>query len=218
MSICGESGAGAATESMAAHGYPFVVKPVDTAASFGVRLVNGPGEARDTWESLTRLRGSTDHQFAHYFPIGDFIMEEYLEGPEYSIESLSFDGRHVILAITEKLTGAGFIEYGHALPANLAPADETALRDCVTTFLDALEFRHGPAHTEAKLTARGPRIVESHGRPGGDRIPDLVRAVYGLDIETYTLGRAAGVMSLLEVVPGPGGGRPRDSLRLPWAG
>jgi biotin carboxylase len=187
------------------HGYPFIVKPTDASASFGVHLVTEPEAVEGTWQSLTRLRNSRKHQFAHYFPISDFIMEEYLEGPEYSVESLSFNGSHVLLAITEKLIDDNFVEYGHAMPARLAPADEVALFQCVTAFLEAILLRHGPAHTEVKLTDHGPRIIESHSRPGGDRIRDLVEAVYGVDIERYAIGWAAGTMSPLDASPAPRG-------------
>jgi biotin carboxylase len=185
------------------HGHPFVVKPVDAAASFGVRLVRGPDEIEDAWRDIVRLRGSTAHKFANYFPMGRFLMEEYLDGPEYSVESLSFDGRHVPLAVTEKATHGNFVESGHALPARLAEPDEAAVLACVTDFLDVVDLRHGPAHTEVKLTARGPRVIESHGRPAGDRIMELVEAAYGVDIEAYTVGWAAGVLPALEAPPEP---------------
>ncbi|WP_326699990.1 ATP-grasp domain-containing protein [Streptomyces sp. NBC_01754] len=187
----------------ARHGYPFVVKPVDAAASFGVRLVRGPDETDDAWRDVVRLRGSRDHKFANYFPVGRFLMEEYLDGPEFSVESLSFDGRHVPLAVTEKATHGNFVESGHALPARLAEPETAALLACVTDFLNAVDLRHGPAHTEVKLTARGPRVIESHGRPGGDRIMELVEAAYGVDIEAYTVGWAAGVLPALDAPPQP---------------
>lgn len=185
------------------HGHPFVLKPVDAAASFGVRLVRGPEESADAWRDVERLRASTDHRFANYFPMTRFLMEEYLDGPEYSVESLSFDGRHVCLAVTEKATVGAFVETGHALPARLSDADETAVLACVTAFLDAVGLGHGPAHTEVKLTSRGPRVIESHARPGGDRIMELVDAAYGVDIEGYTVGWAAGVLPALPARPEP---------------
>lgn len=183
------------------HGYPFIVKPVDAAASFGVRLVEGPEAVADAWACVEALRGSTAHRFANYFPVGRFLMEEYLDGPEYSVESLSFDGRHIPLAVTEKTTHANFVESGHAMPARLAPAEEAAVLRCARELLDAVGLRHGPAHTEVKLTGRGPRVIESHGRPGGDRIMDLVEAAYGVDIEAYTVGWAAGALPALDSAP-----------------
>ncbi|MFI1801971.1 carboxylase, partial [Streptomyces sp. NPDC020379] len=48
------------------------------------------------------------------------------------------------------------------------------------------------AHTEIILTAAGPRVVESHNRPGGDGIVDLVRHVHGADIRDLLAARTAG--------------------------
>ena len=128
-------------------------------------------------------------------------MEEYLDGPEYSVESISFDGDHIVVAITEKACGPNFVEVGHAMPARLAAADEAGISRCVTELLDAVEFRHGPAHTEIKLTGDGPRVIESHGRTGGDRIRDLVEAAYGLDMERQAIGWAGGVLTALTEPP-----------------
>ncbi|MGW0538198.1 ATP-grasp domain-containing protein [Streptomyces sp. NPDC003032] len=197
------------------HGHPFIVKPVDAAGSFGVRLVGGPDEIDEAWDEIVRLRGSTDHKFANYFPVTRFLMEEYLDGPEYSVESLSFDGRHIPLAVTEKVTHGNFIESGHALPARLPAAESDTVLACVSAFLDAVDLRHGPAHTEVKLTARGPRVIESHGRPGGDRIMELVDAAYGVDIESYTVGWAAGVLPALAEAPEPSAAAATCFLTVP---
>jgi biotin carboxylase len=183
------------------YGYPFVVKPVDASASFGVRLVRSSAQTGAVWQDIVRLRGSVGHRFANYFPVRRFLMEEYLDGPEFSVESLSFDGRHVPLAITEKAVHGNFVELGHALPARLPEPSAAAVLACVSDFLDAVGLREGPAHTEVMLTARGPRVVESHGRPGGDRIMELVEAAYGVDIEAYAVGWAAGVLPALDGSP-----------------
>ncbi len=94
-----------------ANGFPFIVKPVDAAASLGMTLVHGEPDVERAWARIGALRGNTGHKFANYFPIDRFLMEEYVEGPEYSVESFSFGDQHVIVAITEKQTtpirGAG---------------------------------------------------------------------------------------------------------------
>jgi prephenate dehydrogenase/biotin carboxylase len=183
------------------YGFPFIVKPADAAASLGVMLVEDEAGVDDVWEGISALRGSTGHRFAEYFPIDRFLMEEYLDGPEFSVESFSFAGRHVVVGVTEKQVHAGFIEIGHAVPARLDGAAEKEIVCCVEAFLEAVGLRHGPAHTEVKLTSRGARVVESHNRTGGDRIPELVRASYGIDLDAYTVAWAAGIWPALEGRP-----------------
>lgn len=184
----------------AAHGYPFIVKPVDGIASLGLQLVTGEEELDRAWETMCALRG-VEHQFASAFPIERFIMEEYVDGPEFSVEAFTFADRHVIVAITEKLTSDNFVELGHVVPARLDPGPAAAIEDCVHAFLDAIGLPEGPSHTEVRLSARGPRVIESHNRPGGDRIRDLVEAAYGFDIERYTVAWAGGTLPPLQNRP-----------------
>lgn len=173
----------------AAHGYPFIVKPTAVTASFGVIEVTGEDRLDAVWARIDELRREGANQWARFFPVGDFLAEEFLDGPEYSVESFSFAGRHVVIAVTEKaVLGTGFVELGHALPARLDPAVEQAVVEATVTFLDAMGLADGPAHTEIKLTAQGPRVVESHNRVGGDRINEMVHAAYGIDLDTYTIG------------------------------
>jgi len=169
------------------HGYPVVLKPTDSAGSRGVFRIDGPDEVESAWAAGVRLRGRDDLPMAAFYPVGRLIAEEYLDGPEYSVETFSFDGRHVVVAITEKLTDRG-VEIGHAQPALLAAADEDALVRYTEGFLDAMGLRDGVGHHEIKLTRRGPRIVEGHDRVAGDRVMDLVEAVYGIDLERYAVG------------------------------
>ncbi|WP_078915041.1 MULTISPECIES: ATP-grasp domain-containing protein [unclassified Streptomyces] len=170
----------------AAHGYPFIVKPVDGIASLGIQLVRGPQEVGAAWDRIVELRAS-DHQFAQYFPLDRFVAEGYIEGPEFSVEAFTFEGRHVIVAVTEKLTDGNFVEAGHVIPARIDMDAERAVEAAVVEFLDAMGVVHGPTHTELRLSPDGPQVIESHNRPGGDRIRDLVEAAYGFDMEAYTV-------------------------------
>jgi biotin carboxylase len=167
-------------------GYPFVLKPVDGTASRGVIKIDSAAEVEQAWRAATALRDRDDLPFAAYYPVREFLAEEYLDGPEYSVEAFSFGGRHAIIAITSK-SWAGFIEMGHAQPAALRAEAENAIAAHVTAFLDAMGLRDGVSHTEVKLTCDGPRIVEGHSRVAGGRIMDLVAAVYGIDLECYAV-------------------------------
>lgn len=180
-------------------GYPFVVKPTNGAASLGVLRVDGPEQLDDAWQHIARMRGKDFKPYS----IDHFLMEEYADGPEYSVEGFTFDGRHVILAVTEKVCLENYMEVGHAMPARLDPATEEAVVGAVTSFLDAVGVEQGPTHTEVRISSRGPRVIESHTRAGGDRIPELMDAAYGIDQEEYALGWQFGLLPTLESRPQP---------------
>jgi biotin carboxylase len=177
---------------VARHG-PAVVKPRSGAGSLGVRLVLDPDEVPATWAWLVE------------FGLVPFLVERYLTGPEYSVEAFSFSGRHEVLAITEKVTGPGFVEVGHTVPAPLPPAAATAVTDLVVRVLDVLGLREGPSHTEVRLTPAGPYLVETHNRRGGDRIIDLVAQVYGVDIDELAFRWYAGGADPLRAPTARGG-------------
>ncbi|MGW0753272.1 ATP-grasp domain-containing protein [Streptomyces sp. NPDC002587] len=174
-------------------GQRVIVKPSGASGSRGVALIREPADLEE-WAARVRGAGLD----------GPFVVEEYLEGPEFSVETLTVDGVHHVVGVTAKHTDGppGFVETGHVHPAPLSPADESAIRAVATGLLDLAGYRFGPAHTEVILTADGPRIVESQARLGGDRIPLLVEVATGYDIEASVFRALAG-----EPVAVPAAGR-----------
>lgn len=157
-------------------GYPCVVKPRAGADGEGVRKLTGPADARAA---------------AHLYPeITDLLVEEFLEGPELTVEALSRAGRHRILGWTRRLPGPRLTTAGHQLPVPLEPRPAASVRALVRHVLDLARHHDGPSHTEVILTARGPRLVETHARPGVLE-PDLLRLATGIDVLALTV--AAGL-------------------------
>jgi biotin carboxylase len=171
------------------HGVPIILKPNDASGSLGIFRVDDVAQIDAVWPRIEALG------------LSSALMEEYLDGPEISVESVTFAGRHVVLAITDKLKMSNFVEIGHSIPAQLDGKTYQQVIELVTQFLDVVQLAEGPAHTEIKLTSRGPRIIESHNRPGGDRINELVRVAFGVDMKRIALGWPCGLVEPLEVAP-----------------
>ncbi len=162
---------------------PVVVKPTQLDGSRAVRLIEQPSDV-DAWiDELAACRYA-----------GPVLVEEYLRGPEFSVETLTVHGQHHLVGITAKRLGSAphFVEMGHVHPAPLRDEDRSAIAELVVAYLDATGYRFGPAHTEVILTAAGPRIVESQARIGGDRIPLLIELAGGFDIESAVFRALAG--------------------------
>ncbi|MFJ9829534.1 ATP-grasp domain-containing protein [Streptomyces sp. NPDC101160] len=162
---------------------PVVVKPARASGSRGVALIRDHADLEEWTERVTE--GAV---------AGPYLVEEYLQGPEYSVETLSVDGVHHVVGITAKsTTGAPyFVETSHIHPAPLGDEERAAIHVVVTGLLDLAGYRFGPAHTEVILTGRGPRIVESQTRLGGDRIPLLIETASDFDIEAAIFRTLAG--------------------------
>jgi biotin carboxylase len=152
-----------------------VVKPSDGWGSLVVELVRTPEDAVRAYDHIVAIGGR------------GALVEEYLAGQEVSVETFSFDGRHVVVAVTEKFKLSNFVETGHLVPARLERRDVEAVSGAVVDFLTLLGLTDGPAHTEVILTPSGPRVVESHNRIAGDAIPTAVRAATGVDLVRWTV-------------------------------
>ncbi|MFH9864200.1 ATP-grasp domain-containing protein [Streptomyces sp. NPDC017202] len=174
-------------------GYPLVVKPVDLCAGMYVRRVDDECELADAVRALAGFPVNARGQRRS----SAVLLEELLDGPEVSVETVSHAGAVQVVGVTDKSVGGApaFIETGHMFPADLPPADTEAAEQTALGALKALGLTDGVvAHTEIKLTPDGPRVVEVNPRPAGNRITELVRHVTGVDLAAafvdVALGRA----------------------------
>ncbi|MCX3061836.1 ATP-grasp domain-containing protein [Streptomyces beihaiensis] len=175
-------------------GGPVVLKPTSGRASVGVAVAATPGELP---AALTATTGARVPRLDPSPPLA----EAFVPGPEYSVEAVTAEGAHHVLAVTEKFKDAATkVETGHVMPARLDPDTERAVVAHVRTVLDALGVESGPTHTEVIVGPRGPVTVETHLRIGGDEILHLVRDVSGVDIYDLWARQAAG----LSVADDPG--------------
>ncbi|MFI8536474.1 ATP-grasp domain-containing protein [Streptomyces aquilus] len=174
-------------------GYPLVVKPVDLCAGMYVRRVDDEEQLAAAVRALAEFpvnaRGQRRDPAVQ--------LEELLDGPEVSVETVSYAGTAHVVGVTDKSIGGApaFIETGHMFPAALSAADTEAAEHTALAALKALGLTDGVvAHTEIKLTSAGPRVVEVNPRPAGNRITELVRHVTGIDLAAafvdVSLGRA----------------------------
>lgn len=165
--------------------YPCILKPTDNAASRGVVLCNCQEELE---KAFAYSRG--------YARAGAVILEEYMVGPEVSVEVLTWEGIPHVLAVTDKLTTGAphFVELGHNQPSRL-PADTVArIKDVAVRAVKALGITCGPAHVEIIVTKDGPKIVELGARLGGDCITShLVQLSTGVDMVKQTMAAQTGL-------------------------
>ena len=165
--------------------FPLIVKPTDRSGSRGVSLSN----------NLADLKKNIDKAVFQSFK-KEAIIEEFIEGNEYSIESISQDGIHTILAITEKITSGSpyFVELEHHQPAALTKDLKVQIEATVKKGLDALEIRNGGAHSEIKINEKGIYLIEIGGRMGGDFIGShLVQLSTGYDYLKNVVNVALGI-------------------------
>ena len=143
---------------------PFIVKPSDSSGSRGIFEVIDIKDAN-----------LVDEAYEYCYPYsrgGDVVVEEYMSGPEVSVETLSVDGVCHVIQITDKLTTGAphYVEMGHSQPTRLSEDTAEKIREVAKAANKAIGIWNGPSHTEIIVTNEGPKIVELGARLGGDNI------------------------------------------------
>ncbi len=164
--------------------YPCISKPTDNSGSRGVMLIHNEAE----------LRKAVDYS-AENGRSGSVIVEEYMQGPEVSVEVITLEGEPYVLQVTDKLTTGAphFVEMGHSQPSRLGDENLEKIRDLAKRAVKAVGIKNGPAHVEIILTKDGPKMVELGARMGGDCITThLVPLSTGIDMIEATIRIACG--------------------------
>jgi biotin carboxylase len=138
--------------------FPVVVKPVDNMGSRGCRRADDPGELAAAVEEALQFSRS-----------GRVIVEEYMEGPEFSVDAIVFKGKVTICGLADRhiFFPPYFIEMGHTIPSALDPGAMEKLLEVFKAGIRALGINLGAAKGDLKLTPRGPMIGEIAARLSG---------------------------------------------------
>ena len=165
--------------------FPLIVKPTDRSGSRGITKVESFGDVKEA------INAAITHSFEKCA-----VIEEYIEGDEYSCECISFEGEHSFLAFTKKFTtGApNFVETGHEQPSDIPKEYFDEIKEQIFKALNALNIKNGASHTEFRINRNGEmRIIEIGARMGGDCIgSDLVFLSTGVDFVRGVVDVACG--------------------------
>ena len=138
--------------------FPFVVKPIDNMGARGCRMVRNESEYDSSIKAALSVSRS-----------GKAIVEEYMAGPEFSIDALVYNGTFTITGFAERHIKYEpyFIEVGHTMPALI---DEKMKNELISVFAlgaKSLGLTCGAAKADIKYTKNGPEIGEIAGRLSG---------------------------------------------------
>ena len=154
--------------------YPLICKPVDLSSSRGVIKIE---RKEDLKQALSYALDWSKKK--------EVILEEFIEGPEYSGESIAYQGEYKLLAITEKKTTGSphFVETGHRQPARLSSEMYEKVEQTLYRAFSAMKIEYGAIHPEFRITKEGKiYFMEIATRMGGDCIgTDLTPLSSGYD-------------------------------------
>lgn len=165
--------------------FPVIVKPTDRSGSRGITKVESIKDIKPA------VRAATKESFEK-----QAIIEEFIDGNEYSCECITKDGKHHLLAFTKKYTTGSphFIETGHAEPSDIPAKLQPSIKREIFKALDALGIENSASHTEFKIDDKGNfGIIEIGARMGGDCIgSDLVKLSTDNDFVEMVIDVAVG--------------------------
>lgn len=153
--------------------YPLIIKPADRSGSLGVVKTS------NTHETIAAIDLAIQYSFSK-----KCIVEEFVSGQEVSVETISYQGSHQIITITDKVITDEpyFVELEHHQPSQLPENILTKITEISLQVLDATEVKNGASHIEMKINENGVFVIEIGSRMGGDFIgSDLVYLSTGFD-------------------------------------
>jgi len=158
---------------------PAVVKPTTDTSSTNVTLVANLDEFD---RAIAQIRGTRRNRKG-FAQSGTVLVEQYANGPEFSVETTTWGGVTTVYGVTIKtpLAAHPFIEQADSFPCG-DRAVVAALEAAATDVIASLLGFSGPAHLEMRLTKSGPKLIEINARQPGGFLPALVRWTTGHDI------------------------------------
>ena len=137
---------------------PVVVKPTNNMGARGVMRVD---KIEDLQQAFYNAKSNS--------PVGEAIIEEYMEGPELSIDALVYDGNIWITGVADRIISYApyFVETGHIMPSNLPTEMVQDAINVMKAGIKALGIDIGAAKGDIKITKDGAKIGEIAARLSG---------------------------------------------------
>ncbi len=138
--------------------FPLVVKPADNMGARGVKRIDTPEELMESY------RGAAAFSIS-----GEVVAEEYIPGPEFSLDALIRGGRVDICGFADRHIAFPpyFVEMGHTMPTELPEKEQNLVIEVFLRGIEALGITEGAAKGDIKLTPKGPVVGEIAARLSG---------------------------------------------------
>lgn len=177
-----------------------ILKPSRNSGSRGIAKISSDIKM-DEFARLFEIskKGSRDKQV---------MLEQFIEGPEFSIEIIVWDGQVNVLTVTDKKTTEAphFVELGHNQPSCFPAETVEKIKAAAVAGVTALGVNNCACHAEVKVQDGEPFIMEIGARMGGDFISTVLTPLStGVDMIAAAVNCALGIEPCLTPVAEPQG-------------
>lgn len=177
-----------------------ILKPSRNSGSRGIAKIE-EGVAKDEFIMLFNRAKAESRD-------SSVMLEQFVEGPEFSVEIIVYRRQiHVLQVTDKKTTGAPyFVELGHSQPSQFPTDIVEAVRDAAIRGVEALRLDNCAAHAEVKVQEGKAYLMEIGARLGGDFIStELTHLSTGIDMVGAAVDVALGVEPHLSPIDEPCG-------------
>lgn len=170
--------------------WPVIVKPCNDSNSRLVRLCR----RREDLETAATSIQCAEFNLAGQRLSSEILVEEYIDGPEFSVELFIYEGAITIMAVCEKTLGPTpyFVEVGYAVPATISASLRKELCLVAESALRALTADNVVAHIELRIRDNQAYVIEVNLRVAGGKVPCLVHTATGWDMNAVAVDIAIG--------------------------
>lgn len=173
------------------HDFPCIVKPVDSSAGRGLSYCQNHDELLHAYEKARSFSRS-----------GQALIEAYIKGEQFSIETLSVDGKHQVLTVTKEFIRGvpNIVETHQQIPADIDESLKNKIEAFSLNVLHAFEIQYGACHIEVRVDDSGQiYIIELASRVGGWRT-EMLALAFGISYSQLLLFSALNIDRKINVV------------------
>lgn len=172
--------------------FPVVVKPVDMAMSLFVRRCDSAAEAEAV---LELMRGFTHSRLTNYPFSPHALVEQFVPGPEFSLECVVSAGRVVAQCTARKFSSAlpACYEVAHLVGEEIPARHRADIVAIAEQIARGWGMANGVMHVEFKLAEDQVWVIEAAARPSGGHLPEIVELQTGINLEEAHLRARLGL-------------------------
>ncbi|MBU1018503.1 MAG: ATP-grasp domain-containing protein [Patescibacteria group bacterium] len=195
-------------------GVPCVAKPVGGNASYGTFMIRDKSDLKGlkgNYEAAIKylkMKAVSEDMFAfdqeemnligvpdHVDMVTDYLVEEYMAGPEISVDAVTQNGKTTIMGIEYQIRMAPpcVMQLAAKLPYVCNKKEQCLIEDLIGKTVDTMGILNSATHTEIIFTQECPKIVEIGCRIGGDDLHDTIFTVTGYNLMFESIMVALGV-------------------------
>lgn len=165
-----------------------ILKPSRNSGSRGIAKISGDIKGEEFVRLFERAKEESRDK--------SVMLEQFVEGPEFSVEIIVWNKEVHVLQVTDKKTTEApyFVELGHSQPSMFPKETIEAVKRAAVMGVRALKVNNCACHAEVKVQNGQAYIMEIGARLGGDFIStELTHLSTGIDMVAAAINVALGV-------------------------